>query len=763
MTMRLKFVRCLLALAALLLSASCKRTPEARFARFMATGQRHFEQKDYARAILDFQNAVKLAPNNPEPYYRLGLAHLESGNFRAGVAHLMKATELNPRHVGAQLKLAQLMATSRRQDILEEAAKRAQAAFAVAPEDAAVLNTLALTELRLGKPEDAQKRLEQTLEKFPGELNASVMLAKVKLAQKDLAGAEAVLKQAAARAPKSPEPALALSDFYLAQGRTSDAEAQLARVLEIDPNHGPALLRLAELRLRAGHKDEAASLFRRLASVPDRNYRPAYALFLLSEGKATEAVAELERLHRADPSDRNVRSRLVAAYLAVNRAADAQRVLDEAIKRNARDTQALLQRGALLARMGKWQEAEQDLVKVLRIDPESGEAHYHLAVVRRGQGEAATARQELAEAVRLNPSLLAARLELAGMLLRENSARAALDLLDQAPAFQKNDIHLLVTRNSALMALGDYAKAREGVKQALAIARTSELLTQDGNLRLLAKDFAGARKSLEEALERNPENVAALNLLASSFVLEKQPEAAAARVRKHAQAHPKSAAVQTFAGEWLWKSGRAAEARAAFAAARAADPKAVQPALRLAQVDAAEGKLDSARGILNELLKTEPRHADALALLASLEHQAGNYQAAAEAYRKALDIQPRNVLALNNLAFLLVENLGRPDEGLQLAQKAKELAPDSAAVDDTLGWAYYHKGLYGSAVQHLERAASGPNATALRKFHLAMAYWKAGEPAKARLALAEARRLDPRLPQLSAAAELMSAARRSGP
>jgi Tfp pilus assembly protein PilF len=130
-------------------------------------------------------------------------------------------------------------------------------------------------------------------------------------------------------------------------------------------------------------------------------------------------------------------------------------------------------------------------------------------------------------------------------------------------------------------------------------------------------------------------------------------------------------------------------------------------------VDAAEGKLDSARGILNELLKTEPRHADALALLASLEHQAGNYQAAAEAYRKALDIQPRNVLALNNLAFLLVENLGRPDEGLQLAQKAKELAPESAAVDDTLGWAYYHKGLYGSAVQHLERAASGPNATGI--------------------------------------------------
>ena len=759
----LKSIGLLAAFVALPATVSCNRTPEARFARFMATGQRHFEQKDYARAILDFQNAARLAPTNPEPYYRLGLAHLETGNFRAGVASLMKATELDPKHVGAQLKLAQMMATSRRQDILEEAAKRAQAAFAVAPEDAAVLNTLALTELRLGKPEDAQKRLEQTLEKFPGEMNASVMLARMKLSQKDLAGAEAVLKEAAARAPRSPEPAVALSDFYLAQGRTSEAEQQLARALEVDPNHGPALLRLAELRLRAGRKDEAAGIFKRLSSVPDKSYRPAYALFLLSEGRAAEGIAELERLHQADPSDRNVRSRLVAAYVAANRAADAQQVLDEAIKRNARDVHALLQRGALLIRAGKWPEAEQDLLKVLRLDPESAEAHYHLAAVRRGQGEAATAKQELAEAVRLNPSLLAARLELASALLREKSAQAALDLLDQAPATQKTDINFIVTRNSALMALGDLAKAREGVKQGLGIARTSELLTQDGNLRLLAKDFAGARKSLEEALERNPENVAALDLLASSFLVEKQSEAALARIRKHAEAHPQSAPIQFFAGEWFLKAGRTAEARGAFVAAKTADPKATQPALRLAQMDAAEGKLDSARGILSELLKSEPRNAEALAMLAAIEHQAGNYQAAAEGYRKVIEIQPRNIFALNNLAFLLIENLGRHDEGLQLAQRAKELAPENPAVDNTLGWAFYHKGLYGSAVQHLERAASGRNATALRKYHLAMAYWKAGEAAKARAALADARRLDPRLPELKAAEEMMSAVRTAQP
>ncbi|MGB9606690.1 MAG: tetratricopeptide repeat protein, partial [Bryobacteraceae bacterium] len=374
-------------------------------------------------------------------------------------------------------------------------------------------------------------------------------------AQNDLAGAEAILLEASTRAPRSVEPALALADFYVVLGKTAQAEAQLSRALQLDPNHGPALLRLAELRLRAGKKAEAEDILKRLSAIPDKSYRPAHALFLLHEGRTAEAIAELERLHRDDPSDRDVRTRLVAAYLVSNRAADARKVLDKAIERNARDVQALLQRGALLVREGKWLEAEQDLAKVLRIQPESAEAHYHLAAVRRGQGESASARQELAEAVRLNPSLLAARLELAGTLLREKSAQAALDLLEQAPPPQKNDLRFLVARNSALMALGDFARAREGVKQGLAVARTPELLTQDGNLRLLAKDFAGARASLEEALQRDPENLAALDLLASTYAAQKQPEAALGVVRKHAAAHPASARIQFFAGEWLLRAG----------------------------------------------------------------------------------------------------------------------------------------------------------------------------------------------------------------
>jgi uncharacterized protein HemY len=66
------------------------------------------------------------------------------------------------------------------------------------------------------------------------------------------------------------------------------------------------------------------------------------------------------------------------------------------------------------------------------------------------------------------------------------------------------------------------------------------------------------------------------------------------------------------------------------------------------------------------------------------------------------------------------------DEAWKFAKRALELAPDEPAVQDTLGWIYYRKGLYGRAVTYLRRAVD-KQATARREYHLGMAYAKVGE------------------------------------
>src|ERR1051325_5757973 len=186
-----------------MLIGGCARSPQAEEAKYLDKGKKALEQKNYVVAVLHFKNAVKAMPKDAEAYYQLGLAYLGTGDIRAAAACFRKASDENPKHAAAQLKLAELMSLSNSKELVQEAEKKAQDVLTLLPDDAAALNLLAVTELKLGKPESAEAHLEQALQKTPGYLQSSVTLAKSRLARKDIKGAEETLEQAIKQAPKS--------------------------------------------------------------------------------------------------------------------------------------------------------------------------------------------------------------------------------------------------------------------------------------------------------------------------------------------------------------------------------------------------------------------------------------------------------------------------------------------------------------------------------------------------------------------------------
>ena len=273
-----------LCLAAILLLSGCSQSPQAKEAKYLEKGKKAYQEKNYAVAIIQFKNAVEAQPRDAEPYYQLGLAYLGATDYNTAASYFQKATELNPKHAAAQLKLAALMATSRTPSIIEDAQKRTEEVLKLAPQDIEALNVLAVTELKLGKPESAEAHLEQALKKSPDSLRSSVALAQTRLARKDVKGAEDALKAAVAQSPKSPLPCDYLGEFYLAQGKTADAEQQFRRALQIDPKHGPALVALGGMQVRAGQAAQADQTYRQVAALPDKQYRPVHALYLFQSG-----------------------------------------------------------------------------------------------------------------------------------------------------------------------------------------------------------------------------------------------------------------------------------------------------------------------------------------------------------------------------------------------------------------------------------------------------------------------------------------------
>jgi Flp pilus assembly protein TadD len=69
---------------------------------------------------------------------------------------------------------------------------------------------------------------------------------------------------------------------------------------------------------------------------------------------------------------------------------------------------------------------------------------------------------------------------------------------------------------------------------------------------------------------------------------------------------------------------------------------------------------------------------------------------------------------------------------------AAEVLPDTPQVLDTLGWAYYRKGLATSAVQPLMRSVEADPANPVTRYHLGLAYVKAGQTDLGRRALEHA-------------------------
>lgn len=746
-------------IAAVATLQGCSLSPQAREARFLEKGRKLAQNKDYQRAILEFRSAAKIMPKDAEPYYRLGSAYWGSGDKKEAYFAFRKATELNPKHVGAQAKLAELLATSGGQDLVD-AGKHAEAAAAISPEDPEVLYALAVTKYRLGKPEDAEQQLRKTLEKFPKDLRSSVGLAIISLQNKDFKRAEEVLKKAGDQAPGSPEPILALAHIYEISGKPMDAEAQCRRVLQLDPKNGEALLQIAGLQLQAGRKDEAGQTYKQASSLPNAEYKPVYAFFLVDQGRLDAAISEFQRLAQEDPKDRVARSRLVTAYLSRNRLDEAQRVLDAAVKANPKDTAALFQRGEVYIRLNRFAEAQTDLTRVLHDQPDRAEVHYLISEIHKARGADLLQRQALEQAIRQKPEFLEARISLAYSLLSAKQPKSALDVLDQVPAEQKQSTQLIVARNGALMAMRNNTEARKGIALGLVQSKDPGLSLQDAVLRLQQKDYDNARSSLEAILKQDPENVGALDLLTRGYIAQKQPALASQRVREQAAMRPGSFPLQMFAGNWFLTNGSPSGARAAFTVAKAADPHSAVPDINLARVDWAEGNLNGARARLSAVLAANQQSLAAHLLLALLEDSAGNFDEARTHYLKTVELDPRQAVALNGLAYVLGNHTNQLDEAFKYGQQAKELDPNNPGVDDTLGWILYRQGRYKPALEYLQSAAAKGQDPAI-KYHLAMTYFKLGEVKRGQEVLDLARKVNSNLPEAALAQKVLAEAERS--
>jgi tetratricopeptide (TPR) repeat protein len=130
---------------------------------------------------------------------------------------------------------------------------------------------------------------------------------------------------------------------------------------------------------------------------------------------------------------------------------------------------------------------------------------------------------------------------------------------------------------------------------------------------------------------------------------------------------------------------------------------AIAQVLALAEQHRSTGRLDLAQNLCQQILRAQPRNAEALHLLGITLHQAGQQAAAIDVVTRAIAANGAVPLYFSNLGEML-RLAGRADEAVAAGLRAVALQPNFTQALNNLGIAYYDRSEYEEAAVYYRRA-----------------------------------------------------------
>jgi tetratricopeptide (TPR) repeat protein len=128
-----------------------------------------------------------------------------------------------------------------------------------------------------------------------------------------------------------------------------------------------------------------------------------------------------------------------------------------------------------------------------------------------------------------------------------------------------------------------------------------------------------------------------------------------------------------------------------------------------------------------KLSTTDEEKVEVFFMRGALMERQKKYDASEEAFRKALALDPDHAGTLNYLGYMLADRNVRLDEAYKMIQKAVDLAPESGAYLDSLGWVYFRQGKLTEAERILVKAVDLTGQDPTVRDHLGDVYMKLGK------------------------------------
>lgn len=672
--------------------------------------------------------------------------------------HLAVVTERRPAWSRVRLLEADLALVEKD---AEQAIRRYQQALELAEKNTALVQRLADMLWHNGRYAEAEAALAKLPPEMPLPTRLGQIAAELALRKGDHRRAQDLAERVAAGS-KDFRDLLWLGQLYQSAGRADRAEAVLRRAVALAEREPDAWLTLIVFLARSDRRSQAEALIAQLpGKLPPDRLPLALAPACEIVGKPAEADAHYRAALAARPNDTALQLAAGIFYLRKGRPAEAEPLFrkllapetrtDPEVAAAARHQLALL----LTARNNHVdnQKAAALLRESLRIKGDNVADLRMLAFVLHlhpaGRAEAVSILEDLIRRRLAGPEdrlRLAQLYELGRDWEKAAQTLQALIALPQGeqPAYLASYIRNLLRRGQTGEAQAWLARlARLDPRSWLTLKVTAEVLKkQEKNDEAIALVLLYLKKNKEVAIDRAAVLLEYLGETREAEALFRQYAADEAR-------HPER--LLTLAG-FLTRQGRTTAALEVCARAWQRCPPEQAAAAGVAVLlagSADPATVQQVESWLKAATAKQPGNPELMLHLASLRHLQGRYDEAEALCRKSLALDPRNVTALNNLAWLLALHRGEPAAARDMIEKAIELAGPIPELLGTRGIIHLARGESGQAVADLEVAAAEAP-TASRYLHLARAYAAAKGKAeaiaafqKAKIAGLDVSRLDP--------------------
>jgi cellulose synthase operon protein C len=755
------------------LLASCSK-PEQRAEKYVKSGMEYLANGQFEKARVEFKNAGRIKPTDPDIRYRLALVDEAQGNIRAAFLGFREAENQNPRFAPALLKLAQYYLAAEHYDQVQQ---RLDIVLADTPDNAEAHAITAALMLRKNDHAAAEKEARFALQKEPGNTTAVAVLTGLYTAMEQPERAISVLEDGIGRHPKDVSLLQLRIALYRKLGDIDKAAASYEALFALKPDDPGLRSDLARMLLEAKRPDAAEKALRdavaqdksniqmktRLISFltevrgakaaetqieafikaePDVNtYRFWLADLKIRSGDvdaATKILSDVATQQKMDPPGLTARAMLAKIDLGRGDRDAAERLVKEILERAPTNPDALFLRANLSFERGDFQGVVTDLRTILRDNPRNKLVYSLLAEALLRQGRLDLAIETLSQLRDLAPEISAGRVRLAQLYhMNGDSGRAMAELASVAEAQPEYPV---VWESIARIAipLKDWKAAGDAI---------DHLEKLDGQ-RYVAKFLRGellaatgkdddAVKAYAEVIQATPNTPLAENAVASVANSYRRLGKLDAGTKYLESLDLQSPASLTVLAECYSRLGKLDRAATAIDAALAQSPNMPGPYILRARLYLTDGQRVPATDVLKRGIEANPGEVQLPLMLADLLGNMGRVPEAIAMYESALQRNPSLDVAANNMAQLIADHQYSDPQALEKARRVAErfVTTTNPLFQDTLAWVYVRQGQVERALPILARITGEKGIPKQVNYHYGKALMMNGDKAAAKTQL----------------------------